>query len=331
MADVSAGAGTADTAPGGLLSQRFTVPAGAKTLTIDFNVISRGSPPGFLQAVVRTPDQGDLAFDTLASSYLTIPDCFPDGAACQSSGWQTVNVDLSAYAGKSADLMLLFTVAPGLVNDVAGETHVLVDNVRFSTLWLDANTVLKAAHAPDLIRANIVDANELLSQAGINARLRDWRLLTDAGDQLLDLDSTPNYLCLGLLGACGFLTTSEQNALVSEGTYAPAPDHPSYDLHAYYVRSLTGLAAVGLAVGPDDYISLTGAAKWGVLLADGTGGDTLAHEVGHFLISPEKASSNLEHHVSDPANFMKSAATVPRTIVAASQSAVMNTSHYLAQ
>jgi hypothetical protein len=336
MADLTTGVGSFGTG-GALLEQAITVPAGAKVLKMDVNFVSEefpervGAPTNDLfHAKIQTPE-GDVVLANVTVSTLpmqAIGDCFTGGdTTCGETGWQTVSIDLSPYAGSDSEITIFFSLSPDASDSPERlESHLYIDNVRFNTLWLDYNIVVQSGGNLAAMKQSIVDANELLSQAGINARLRGFVLL----------QADPNFLDVYCNAQAFFdeLVVRATMRNVLEQSRSPYP----WDLHVYRIRSITGLSASALAVGPDDYYGLEDYptyepidnAIWGILTTDDWG-DSLAHEIGHMIISPNEASSSIEHHVTDPANFMKSAPTVTRTVVSAQQSSVMNKSIYLEQ
>jgi hypothetical protein len=88
------------------------------------------------------------------------------------------------------------------------------------------------------------------------------------------------------------------------------------DVNVYYSRNLTGLAAAAIAIGPDDFCgSVNILVNSGAILRDiqggcVAGGHTLAHELGHLLISPQTAGNALEHGAA-AGNFMAGTCAVP--------------------
>ena len=95
-------------------------------------------------------------------------------------------------------------------------------------------------------------------------------------------------------------------------------------MNYYYVRSLTGLGALAIALGPDDFSDVNLLTNSGILMSDTVTPETLAHELGHILISPDSAASVLEHNVGVANNIMNTPRTVPRDLVSRQQSANIN-------
>jgi hypothetical protein len=60
----------------------------------------------------------------------------------------------------------------------------------------------------------------------------------------------------------------------------------------------------------------------GIVMSDISSDETLAHELGHILISPDTIA--LEHDVMDATNIMRVPRSVPRTVVSRQQSANIN-------
>jgi hypothetical protein len=199
---------------------------------------------------------------------------------------------------------------------------VLVDNVRFSTVWIDAKVLQGPTVGANAnltrIQNEVRAANEILSQAGINVQVRNVQTAATS-DALVDTDITwtTGAACAG--GGVNGLLTAEEIAVLGLARSATPTD-----VNVYYVRSGTGLAGVGgFALGPDDFCAainiLTNSGTFQMDI--GTGGNVLAHELGHLLISPQTAGNTLEH--SAPAgNFLST--TPALGVVNRNQSAVIN-------
>ena len=157
------------------------------------------------------------------------------------------------------------------------------------------------------VEQEIRNANEILSQAGINLRLRNVRTVADSGG-LLDADAT----FTGML-------TAEEATIVGLSRSATATD-----MNYYYVRSLTGISALAIALGPDDFSDVNILTNSGILMTDTVTPETLAHELGHIAISPASAGSTLEHNVGVATNLMHTPRSVPRNVVNRQQSANIN-------
>ena len=86
---------------------------------------------------------------------------------------------------------------------------------------------------------------------------------------------------------------------------------------------LGGGAAAGLALGPDDFcVAINILVNSGTFQMDiGLGGNILAHELGHLLISPQTAGNVLEHGAA-AGNFLST--TPALGVVNRQQSANIN-------
>ncbi len=325
MADISTGTGSVGGVGSGL-KQRFIVPAGVQSLKVDFNFVSEEFPEfvgsvfdDAFRAIVTTPN-GQMIFAqvsvNVSGGFQLIGDCFFPGGdtTCGQTGWRTGSVDLSPFAGTDQPIQveLLFTATDA--GDNIYDTHVLVDNIRFSTLWIDAKTMVGSSAAAARVQADVRQATEVLSQAGINVRLRGTRSIADPGT-LLDTDATWTTDPVTTLG----VRTAEETQLLGLNRSATTTD-----LNVYYVRSLTGLGALAIAIGPNDFQNAAIATNAGVITTDAAFPETLAHEIGHLLISPDRAGSALEHNVGVANNLMNAPRTVPRNLVSRQQSGSIN-------
>ena len=96
------------------------------------------------------------------------------------------------------------------------------------------------------------NANEILSQAGLNIQLRNVQNIADPGG-LLDLDIT----WTGTL-------TAEESTVAGLSRSAVATD-----MNYYYVRSLTGSRrTIAIALGPDDFSDVNILTNSGILMSD---------------------------------------------------------------
>ncbi len=335
MADVNTGSDAVGGVGSGL-KQKFIVPAGARTLTFDFNFISEefpefvGTPFDDSFRAVITTSTNQIIFAEVSvnqsGGYDMIGDCgFPGGdETCGATGWQPGSVDLSAYAGTNTPITVELLFSAIDAGDNIYDTHVLIDNIRFSTVWIDAKIGLTAMADRERIEDEIFSANEILSQAGINLQLTDARVI--GGVSALVPDITFKKECR--LGVCKYVPTADITSLLSQSRSSTATD-----VNVYYVSRLLQKGQVsgdaGLAVGPDDYHDLDVLTNSGVILADvhGTcvpGGHALAHELGHLLISPQNSEDLLEHKAG-LMNFMGGNCTSPtQGIISRRQSANIN-------
>ena len=315
MADINTGTGSIG-AVGSSLKQRFTVPANVRTLRLDFNFVSEEFPEfvgsqfnDAFTAVITTP-QGDILFAQTsvnsANNVTLIGDCnFPGGDnTCGQTGWLEGSVDLSMFSGTGTPIQVDLIFSTLDAGDDIYDTHVLVDNIRFSTVWIDAKVLQGATIAANanLARVNneVRGVNEILSQAGVNVRVRNVQTAATT-DALVDTDITwtTGAGCAG--GTVNGILTAESAAVLALARSATATD-----VNVYYVRSGTGLAGVGgYALGPDDFCTginiLTNSGTFQMDI--GMGGNILAHELGHLLISPATAGNVLEHSAT-AGNFL---------------------------
>lgn len=331
MADINTGPGAVGDV-GSSLSQRFIVPAGVRTLRLDFNYVSEEFPEfvgsifnDSFQALITTPN-GQTTFAQVSvnqsGGFTLIGDCgFPGGDnTCGQTGWREGNVNLSAFSGTNTPITVQLLFSANDAGDNIFDTHVLVDNIRFGTVFVDTKTINGANANQARIQAEVLQATEILSQAGLNVRLRNIQAVNDPGN-LLDTDATWTVECRFLFFFnCKGVRTAEERQLLGLLRSATVTD-----LNIYYSRSLTGIGALAIAIGSDDYHDV-GIPQTGIIMTDNVFPETLAHELGHILISPDKAGSTLEHSVADVTNIMRAPRSVPRNVVNRNQSAKINRS-----
>ena len=333
MADINTGPGSIG-ATGSALTQEFIVPAGVRTLRLDFNFVSEEFPEfvgsifdDSFQAIITTPaGQSTFAQVSVNASggFTLIGNCnFPGGdSTCGETGWRQGSVDLSAWSGTATPITVQLLFSTVDAGDNIFDTHVLVDNIRFSTLWIDAKilqgpTIAANANAAR-VQNEVRQTNEILSQAGMNVRIRNTQTVATT-DALVDTNITwtTGAGCGG--GLVNGILTAEEIAVL-----ALARSATNTDLNVYYVRSGTGLANVGgFALGPDDFcVGVNILTNSGTFQMDiGMGGNVLSHEIGHIIISPATAGNALEH--SAPAgNFLST--TPALGVVNRQQSANIN-------
>lgn len=306
MADINTGTGSIG-AIGSSLKQTFIVPANVRTLRFDFNFVSEEFPEWVgsqyndaFTAVVTTPREITFAQTSVntARRVALIGDCgFPGGdQTCGQTGWIEGSVNLSAFAGTAVPIQLDLIFSAIDAGDNIYDTHVLVDNMRFSTVFIDVKilqgpTIAANANAAR-VQTETLGANEILSQAGVNVQISNVQTVATT-DALVDTDITwtTGPGCAG--GRVNGILTAEETAVL-----ALARGVPATDINVYYVRSGTGLGGVGgFALGPDDFcVAINILVNSGTFQMDiGLGGNILAHELGHLLISPQTAGNVLEH------------------------------------
>jgi len=204
MADINTGTGAVGKT-GSSLKQMFIVPAGVRTLRFDFNFVSEEFPEfvgsifddTFLAVITTTPN-GQMTFARVSvnqsGGFTLIGNCFFPGGdiTCGQTGWREGSVDLSAFAGTNTYITIELLFSAIDAGDNAFDTHVLIDNMRFSTVWIDAKLLRGptiAANA-DLSRVQneVRQANEILSQAGVNVQIRNVQEINVTDDTLVETD-----------------------------------------------------------------------------------------------------------------------------------------------
>jgi hypothetical protein len=323
MADLSTGAGA-----GSNLRQTFIVPAGVRGLSVDFNFISDefdewvGSVfSDTFQAIVITPTGQRVLASVQVNDYVdntggftNIGNCtLPDGDdTCAQTGWRTAVVDLSPFAGLATPVTVELVFAVTNAGDTYNPTHVLIDNIRFGTVWVDAKIMSGANADAARVARDIAFATEVLSQVGLNVRLRNLTTIADPGG-LLDLDTTWSVAP----GTCPqpFQVNGVMPAEIVQLMGLARSGTPS-DVNVYYVRAATrpvnGVTTVvriaGYSINPDEYCNAVEPFLNSGLIITNLGNTAtvpvLAHELGHLLISPEGFANALEHAVADTANIM---------------------------
>jgi hypothetical protein len=373
---------------GSVLTQRFKVPKGAKNLYFDyiflseefneyvnsiFNdtfhatvTLSNGTLIPIKVVSVNSPGVEDLVDCPNGSTPAkclpaeAIFNCgFPDGdVTCGKipfvkgdqtatiAKWVSASINLSLYAGQDITLDLAFTTVDQ--GDDIYDTQVLLDNIRFSTLFLDVNVV--AGVLPDTrsdcntpskcVQNDLVGfdsggtrhygANEILSEAGLNLRTRSdvvSNLVVDSITGAIDL-TNPKSVSGISPDAKAMLTTNR-------GTDNPQNLHYA---NVFYVRNITnsGPSYAGMAFTQEDD-NLNRFTNDGVVVAAKVvsgcdiGGHLLAHELGHLLMPDTVDSSNHVEHNST-STFMSQATSCKLTnalIVSPDQQQRLNSSTYL--
>lgn len=351
FAVLSTGNGTSS---GATMQQRFTVPAGVRTLRFDYQFISEeldewvGSVfNDVFEARVTTPEGNTLitklqvndffdpaTFGVKTADFVAIGDCVSGGDdTCGRTAWRTAEIDLSRFAvvDKPVIVDLVFSVTDR--GDNLFDTLVLVDNIRFGTVWIDAKIISGANANAQRVEAEVRHATEVLSQAGLNVQVR--RVVPVSGvSALVDVDTTwaPGLApCPAPQQIDGQLTSEEAQAMAIQRSSTPT------DVNFYYVRSSTRVFSgvtktVGLggyAIGPDEFCNqVTLLGNSGVFQMDLAIGKlgVFPHELGHLIIAADPFSSTLEHSVQalDPSNFMIGSIVPGVAVVNRNQSANMN-------
>jgi hypothetical protein len=273
-----------------------------------------------------------------APGFELIGDCNFGGGdnTCGQTGWRTASVNLAAYAGQTVTIELLFTVTD--VGDSIYDTRALVDNVRFSTIWLDVKTLVGVstqglASVSDRVERDVRHMNEILSQAGLNARIRS-NVAVSNNALLTVSQSSPHSAnpgpCSVVNGVDGVPLTNlhlepEEVTLMNFQKSAVATD-----VNVYYVQaSSVGGNIRGWSANPGDFcqeVSIATNLNWGALVTDTSTQTSLTHELGHALITAISASGLIHTCASaDGTCFTISGAPVT-AIVTPLQSQAINTS-----
>ena len=336
---------------GATLRQRFTVPAGVTTLRFDYQFLSEeldewvGSVfNDIFEARVTTPEADTLitriqvndffdpaTFGVKTAEFALIGDCVAGGDdTCGRTSWRTAEIDLSRFATVEKPVIVDLVLSVSDRGDNLLDSIVLVDNIRFGTVFIDAKIIAGANANTQRVENEVRQSTEVLSQAGLNVQLR--RVLPLPGPaNLADVDTTwapGNAPCPNDLQIDGRLTAEEaQLMLLSRSTVGT-------DMNVYYVRSSTRVFdgvvktvnLAGYAVGPDEFCNqVTLLGNGGVMqtnLAFGRLG-VLPHEIGHLIIGEDPFSSSLEHNalLNDPSNLMISSGVPANAVVNRNQSA----------
>jgi hypothetical protein len=358
MAQISTVVGTS-----GSISQRFIVPAGAQKLSFDFNFVSEefdeyiGSVfNDTFTAVVKTPEGETTITRVQVNDFMSSPGGFTMIGDCVTGGddtcgqlvgtipgrpgWVTASVDLSRFSNPSTasvTVELIFSVVDR--GDTLFDTFVFIDNIRFGTVWVDAKVVSGANSSLARVEADVRQATEVLSQAGLNVQLRGVTSIADPAN-LTDVDTNWNpppagpNTCSNAAQIDATLTVEEAQVML----LPPRSPTPT-DINVYYVRAgtrtlngvpNTAVRLAGYAIGPDEYCNqvsiLTNA---GIFIMDYAIGNlgVLAHEIGHLAVGPDPFSTTNEHGVQplDPSNIMVGSPMPPTNgVINRTQSANIN-------
>lgn len=325
------------------LLQRFVVPAGVRTLNFDFQVVGARSDDwegSTLEVSVTTSAGAYRGVRVSADTYRSYPSVSRcpltrGDDTCVPMGWRTATLETSAFAMREVPVPVTLTFVLSTLRQASGVTHALIDNVRFGTIWVDAK-ILEGSNADvDRAQAEVRQATRVLSQAGLNVRLRRVRTIRDPGS-LLDPDINWN------LGEVSCRETSQQpGRLTAEENHVLklARSTVSSDINVYYVRAgrrtidgvpNTVVPLAGYALGPDEYChDVTADTNAGVFMMDlaARRSGVLAHEIGHLLLSPSAGLSVLEHGVANRLNFMVGFNTPSRGVISREQSVNINRIH----
>lgn len=231
------------------------------------------------------------------------------------SEWATASFDVSQCAGTDIQWDLVFTTSD--FGDDIFDTAVLIDNIRFNTVFLDVNAVqgvlpgsMTDCTSPlscvqndlfgfDNAGARRYGANEILSQAGLNLRLR-----RDAqGNEVVDTISLTGGNTTLIAKFSGAVTSQASTMLATSRNNIGPTAQVYYVGNIMYRRNINGVisdtSAQGIAFTAEDD-SLTRFNNDGVAVATGVvtgcnlGGHNLSHELGHLLMT-SVVDGALEH------------------------------------
>ncbi len=301
---------TGGTGGGATFQYSFTIPPGfslADTLflNVNYGCLADDCPPSLGPG---DPRLDDIFHINLLDSTDTLLSGLDVSASDVLGSWsEDLEIPIGQFIGQNpGKFTLQFTHDINLPNQAP--TFFLLDNLRFNTIWLDVKIVEGSRGDAARVRQNVRDANEILSQTGLNVRIRNIQFIADPGD-LVDLDVT--------LIDHPVQTQKDEVTEETAELLGLARSATNTDINVYYVRSLTGLGSTawGIAIGPDDYVLANPLAERGIILADlvSTATDPaaplsplnaqdldrelLAHELGHLLIPFAVADGDREHNV----------------------------------
>jgi hypothetical protein len=236
-------------------------------------------------------------------------------------GWRTKSFSIPTSVLPGTVLTLRFTAK----NLVDTNRAVLIDNIRFETVFLDVKILEGSGVTEADVRRYVRNANEIIPQGGFNARIRQVLTITALDNPCVGASPTFNdLLMLDTNSVSVPLRTSEMKQLLCQARTSPTG---ATDVHVYIVQSLTTSKLVGLAVTPDDYNVTVGGVRiprseQGIILANlNTEPDnvreTLAHELGHLLISGASfiSTASLLEHNADMTNLVKERSDLARACV----------------
>lgn len=335
------------------LIQNFKVPKGVTTLRFNYNFVSEEFPE-FVDTIfndtftatvtnladsVQTAQITAVTVNNVGTDVTPIGDCGFIGGdiSCGMTGWRTAQLSLPSWASNTeVEVALRFHAIDS--GDEIYDTWVFLDNIRFSTVWLDVKRLPNATADASLIKQNIKDANEILSQAGVNLRLcgvgTDPRC-TDSGIRdisspsdspiidntfRLSVPAVNTFRCLGndisdRLTVINNETQAGMSSLTNLENFvgnigAPLP-HQAQPIstatgnvnvvNVYYAVELLGIPDIGHSVNEDDYCSrVLNEQNAGIFLDNNAAqhGKWLAHELGHYLMRPYASDKGNLEHTA---------------------------------
>lgn len=294
----------------GMIEQQFRRPAGVTMLHFDFNF---GCPPGTgASCPGNSPNPAQIQA-TLSNGTTTRTFTQTFSQFQGQLGWRTGDIDVSGFSAGEL-LTLRFTAS----NQGTTQSAVLIDNIRFETVFLDVKLLTGSGTTENDVRTQVRNANEILAQAGYNVRLRNVRPISVLEkDCVGSNDELPSFANLTDTLDAPSRTNEMIQLLCQFRTSSPAAPTDNTDVHVYYIPAFSDPTLHGLAVTSDDYNGVDNTSR-GIIIKNITAltdlmRETLAHELGHLLIRGASAGSQ-EEHMSDVVNIMK-ATGVSRTCV----------------
>ncbi len=134
MGFLGTGSGSVGGTTSTITAEPFSVPPGVTQLLFDFNFLSQEAPGtsynDSLVATLQTPDGGlqTLVASMRSSSFVTPP---PGTGYSHMTGFQTVAIDVSAFAGSPNPATLTLDIRVFDVGDSVVDSAGLIDNLRF--------------------------------------------------------------------------------------------------------------------------------------------------------------------------------------------------------
>jgi hypothetical protein len=309
------------------------LPPGFQTLHFDFHFVCASN---LVCTGLGTPTTGDSRLNDTLTVTLTSTSGFSQTFAAFGGqlGWRTGQITIPDSAAGTT-VTLKFT-ATNLDSDK--QSAVLIDNVRFDTLFVQPTILSSVALAMSDVEEQIRHANEILSQTATNVRIRS-PLTTSLPQVGAPCTSGTDLLTLDISSATPLSRTNAGGEMIW-GLCRSAQDNPqngpNSDVEILYVTTLNDVntsdpGVFGVAVTREDYAfdgtliynfdpayptPPTAAVlnmKTGIILraianTPATSNmdrfrETLAHELGHMLISKQRsdttrplAGSTVEHN-----------------------------------